>query len=163
QEMQVAVRNVGRPGPTSMAMAAADLALWDLKARLLELPLVQLLGQVHDEVAVYGSGGFTSLTDDELAAQLVGWVGGQGIPRVQVTADVTAGEYGFDLWYFERMCAAGAVDCLQVDVTRCGGVTTWMQAAAVAAGHGLEVSGHCAPALHLHVACATTNVRHLEY
>src|SRR5437588_69640 len=84
QEMQVAVRNVGRPGPTSMAMAAADLALWDLKARLLELPLVQLLGQVHDEVAVYGSGGFTSLTDDELAAQLVGWVGGQGIPRVKM-------------------------------------------------------------------------------
>lgn len=53
------------------------------------------------------------------------------------------------LVYFQRMCAAGAVDCVQVDVTRCGGITELLRIAAVAAAHGLEISGHCAPGLHL--------------
>ena len=67
-----------------------------------------------------------------------------------MAADVTAGEYGYDLTYFRRMCAAGAVDCLQADVSRCGGITEWLRVAAVAASYGLEISGHCAP--HLHAA-----------
>ena len=50
-----AIRNLGRPGITSMAIAAVDTALWDLKARLLELPLCPLLGRGHDRVPVYGS------------------------------------------------------------------------------------------------------------
>ena len=74
--------------------------------------------------------------------------------RDQVDPDVTAGEYGYDLPYFARMVDAGAVDCLQVDVTRCGGITEWLRAAAVAAARGLQVSGHCAPNLHAHVAAA---------
>jgi L-alanine-DL-glutamate epimerase-like enolase superfamily enzyme len=61
------------------------------------------------------------------------------------------------------MCAAGAVDCLQIDATRAGGYTEWLRAAAVAAAHGLEVSGHCAPNLHAPVAAATPNLRHLEW
>jgi len=77
--------------------------------------------------------------------------------------DITAGEYGHDLVYFHRMCAAGAVDCLQVDVTRCGGITEFLRAAAVAASHGLDVSGHCAPHLHVAALCAVPNVRHLEW
>jgi L-alanine-DL-glutamate epimerase-like enolase superfamily enzyme len=83
--------------------------------------------------------------------------------RDQVDPDVTAGEYGYDLPYFGRMVDAGAVDCLQVDVTRCGGITEWLRAAAVAAAKGLQVSGHCAPNLHAHVAAAVPNLRHLEY
>ena len=83
--------------------------------------------------------------------------------RDQVDPDVTAGEYGYDLPYFGRMVDAGAVDCLQVDVTRCGGITEWLRAAAVAAARGLQVSGHCAPNLHAHVAAAAPNFRHLEY
>lgn len=83
--------------------------------------------------------------------------------RDQVGPDVTAGEYGYDLPYFARMVDAQAVDCLQVDVTRCGGITEWLRAAAVAAGRGLQVSGHCAPNLHAHVAAAVPNLRHLEY
>jgi L-alanine-DL-glutamate epimerase-like enolase superfamily enzyme len=83
--------------------------------------------------------------------------------RDQVDPDVTAGEYGYDLPYFARMVDAQAVDCLQADVTRCGGITEWLRAAAVAAGRGLEVSGHCAPNLHAHVAAAAPNLRHLEY
>ena len=58
--------------------------------------------------------------------------------RDAVQADVTAGEYGYDLTYFRRMCAAGAVDCLQADVSRCGGITEWLRAAAVAASYGLR-------------------------
>jgi len=75
--------------------------------------------------------------------------------------DVTAGEYGTDLDTFRRL--AGAVDCLQVDVTRCGGITNWIRIAATAEAHHVDVSGHCAPLQHLSVAAATANLRHLEY
>jgi L-alanine-DL-glutamate epimerase-like enolase superfamily enzyme len=234
-----AIRNAGRPGVCSMAIAAVDTALWDLKARLLDLPLARLLGAVRAEVPVYGSGGFTSMSDHQLTEQLEGWVG-QGISRVKIKVaegwgtnedrdtervalarkvagdrtelfvdanggytrkqavrmgrrfaedgvtwfeepvssddleglrevrdlldiDVAAGEYGYDLVYFERMCAAGAVDCLQVDVSRCAGITEWLRACAVAAAHGLQVSGHTAQSLHAHPACSVPNLRHLEY
>jgi L-alanine-DL-glutamate epimerase-like enolase superfamily enzyme len=61
------------------------------------------------------------------------------------------------------MLDARAVDCLQVDVTRCGGVTVWLRAAALAEARGLGISGHCAPHLHAHVAAAAPNLRHLEW
>ena len=83
--------------------------------------------------------------------------------RSLIDIDVAAGEYGYDLVYFERMCAAGAVDCLQADVSRCAGITEWLRVAAVAAAHGLEISGHCAPSLHAHPAGAIQNLRHVEY
>jgi L-alanine-DL-glutamate epimerase-like enolase superfamily enzyme len=81
--MTHAVRNLGRPGISSMAIAAVDNALWDLKARLLDLPLVKLLGAAHDGVPVYGSGGFTSYSIDRLQEQLGGWAA-EGIPRVKM-------------------------------------------------------------------------------
>lgn len=235
-----AVRNATRAGVAGYAISAVDVALWDLKARLLGIALVDLFGAARDQVPVYGSGGFTSYDQDRLTTQLESWVADQGIGRVkikigqdrgtrtdrdlerirqaravigpeaelfvdangaywpkqavrvareaadarvtwleepvssadlpglrlvreQVEADVTAGEYGTDVGYFQRMCAAGAVDCLQVDATRCGGYTEWLRAAAVAQAHELEVSGHCAPHLHAHVAAATPNLRHLEW
>jgi L-alanine-DL-glutamate epimerase-like enolase superfamily enzyme len=77
------IRNLGRPGISSMAIAAIDTALWDLKARLLELPLCRLLGGGHDCVPVYGSGGFTAYDDAQLTEQLGGWVA-EGIPRVKM-------------------------------------------------------------------------------
>ena len=83
--------------------------------------------------------------------------------RDQVDADIAAGEYGYDLPYFARLVDAQAVDCLQIDVTRCGGITEWLRAAAVAAARGVEVSGHCSPNLHAHVAAAVSNLRHVEY
>jgi L-alanine-DL-glutamate epimerase-like enolase superfamily enzyme len=239
EAMVDAVRNMGRPGIASMAISAVDTALWDLKARVLDVPVHDLLGRVHDAVAIYGSGGFTSYDDRQTSAQLTGWLD-SGIPRVKikvgegrgsredrdvariglarsvvgdgaelfvdangaydvgrairvarrveeagvswfeepvtsddldglrrvrdhVTADVTAGEYGYDLTYFERMCSAQAVDCLQVDVTRCGGYTEWARAAAVARAHHLPVSAHCAPSLHLPAAAATRHLRHIEW
>ncbi|HJT51115.1 MAG TPA: enolase C-terminal domain-like protein, partial [Nitrosospira sp.] len=71
--MVAAIRNLGRPGICSMAIAAVDNALWDLKARILGLPLVLLLGQVRDGIPVYGSGGFTSYSITELQKQLGDW------------------------------------------------------------------------------------------
>lgn len=237
--MSRAVRNTGRPGIAAGAISAVDTALWDLKARLLGLPLVRLLGAARTEVAVYGSGGLTPYDDTQLERQLRGWTE-QGVDRVKVkigeswgreesrdlhrtrlarkvvgdaaglyvdanggytrkqavrmagamadsgvtwleepvssddlaglrvvrdavAADVAAGEYGYDLPYLTRMAASGAVDCLQADVTRCGGITVWLRAAAVAEGLGLHLSGHCAPHLHAHVAAAVPNTRHLEW
>lgn len=78
-----AIRNLGRPGIVSMAIGAVDAALWDLKARLLDLPLVTLLGAVRGSVPVYGSGGFTSYSLEHLQKQLGGWVE-EGITRVKM-------------------------------------------------------------------------------
>jgi L-alanine-DL-glutamate epimerase-like enolase superfamily enzyme len=234
------VRNVGRPGIAAMAISAVDIALWDLKARLLGVSLAGLLGRVHDGVPVYGSGGFTSYSDDRTREQLSGWVKEQQIPRVkikigeswggderrdmarvrlarevigpdaelyvdanggyttgqavrvaaeldacgvtwfeepvssqdldglaairrQVRPDVAAGEYSWSLADSAALIGAGAVDCLQLDVTRCGGVTEFLRGAGLAAAHNLQVSGHCAPNLHAHVAAAVPNLRHVEY
>src|SRR5438105_12275736 len=78
-----AVRNLGRPGIASHAIAAVDVALWDLKARLLRLSLVNLLGAARGGIPVYGSGGFTSYSIDQLQAQVSGWVS-RGIPKVKI-------------------------------------------------------------------------------
>jgi L-alanine-DL-glutamate epimerase-like enolase superfamily enzyme len=77
--------------------------------------------------------------------------------------ELAAGEYGYTLDYFRRMLTAGAVDVQQADVTRCGGVTVWLQVAALCDAHHVDLSGHCAPSLHLHAACATPRFRNLEW
>ncbi|KQX62772.1 enolase C-terminal domain-like protein [Angustibacter sp. Root456] len=77
-------RNATRAGAVGYAISAVDVALWDLKARLLDTSLADLLGRAHDEVPVYGSGGFTSYDDDRLTEQLRGWVVDQQIPRVKI-------------------------------------------------------------------------------
>ncbi len=81
--MNHAIRNLGRPGIVAMAISAVDNALWDLKAKLLDLPLVSLLGASRERAPIYGSGGFTSYTNEQLQRQLGGWVE-QGIPRVKM-------------------------------------------------------------------------------
>ena len=73
QAMAAQIRNLGRPGIASMAIAAVDNALWDLKGKLLGLSVAALLGAVRPGVMVYGSGGFTSYSDSELREQLGGW------------------------------------------------------------------------------------------
>ena len=231
------VRNLGRAGIASMAISAVDVALWDLKARLLEVPLATLLGTARPATPVYGSGGFTSYTIGELQDQLGAWAAdGLGFVKMKVGRqpaedarrvraarealgagtqlfvdangaydrkqalalgrrfadldvrwyeepvssddlpglrllrdrapegmDIAAGEYGYDPFYFRRMLEAGAVDVLQADATRCGGVSGFVAAHALADAQGLPLSAHCAPALHLHLGCALTRVRHLEY
>lgn len=77
------IRNLGRPGVSSMAISAVDNALWDLKARLLHLSVADLLGRAHQSIAAYGSGGFTSYSNDELKRQLKGWAD-EGLAAVKM-------------------------------------------------------------------------------
>jgi len=231
------VRNIGRPGVASMAIGAVDSTLWDLKAQLLDLPLVNLLGSARRGISVYGSGGFTSYSIELLQRQLRGWAE-QGISKVKMKVgrkpaedadrvkagreaigphvelfvdangaysrkqalsladafaslgvtyfeepvssddleglrlirdrapagmDIAAGEYGYDAFYFQRLLDAGAVDILQADATRCGGITGFMQAGVLADTHHVRLSAHTAPSLHAHVCCAIDAACHVEY
>ena len=81
--MVAAVRNVGLPGIAATAISAVDIALWDLKARLLDLPLVRLLGAARSSVPVYASGGFTSYCVAELREQLEAWADA-GVGQVKI-------------------------------------------------------------------------------
>jgi L-alanine-DL-glutamate epimerase-like enolase superfamily enzyme len=82
-EMQREIRNAGRPGVGAMAVSAVDVALWDLKAKLLDVCLADALPRFHDSVPVYGSGGFTSYSDRQLRDQLEGWMAAE-LPRVKI-------------------------------------------------------------------------------
>jgi len=235
--MQRAVRNVGRSGIASCAISAVDLALWDLKAQMLSIPLAKLLGCCRSEVPVYGSGGFTSYSNEELREQLRRWAKVDGcrfvkmkigseperdVQRVEVARqaigdcplfvdangafdvkqalrfaaltkglgirwfeepvssddaeglhtvrsrapagwEVAAGEYIFTLDDARQLLSHDAVDVLQADVTRCGGITGFLKVAALAEARHLDVSAHCAPAMHTHLACGIPRLRHLEW
>jgi L-alanine-DL-glutamate epimerase-like enolase superfamily enzyme len=234
--MNRAVRNMGRTGIASCAISAVDQALWDRKARRLGASLVDLLGAAHEDVPVYGSGGFCSYSLERLQEQLGGWAA-SGIPRVKMKlgreperdpgrldaareavgpdvdlfvdangaftpkealgwAERYAVEWGVS-WFEEPVSSAdldglrlvreqgpagveiaageyaycaedarnlvGSVDVLQLDVTRCGGITGVLAASGLATAHDLDVSAHCAPAISAHVFCAVERRRHLEY
>jgi L-alanine-DL-glutamate epimerase-like enolase superfamily enzyme len=77
--------------------------------------------------------------------------------------EIAAGEYAYTVDYVRGMLEARAVDVQQADVTRCGGITAFLQIAALCEAFHIDLSGHCAPALHLHVACASPRLRHLEW
>ena len=230
-----AVRNIGWRGIAASAISAVDVALWDLKAKLLDVSLANLLGPARDSVPIYGSGGFTSYPLARLQTQLAGWVEKDGcrwvkmkvgsqpeddIARVEAarraigdaglfvdangaydrklaldfaeafadlgviwfeepvssddleglrllrdrtSLEIAAGEYGYDPFYFRRMLDAGAVDVLQADATRCGGITGFLRAAALADAANIPLSAHTAPALHLAVCCAAPRLRHIEW
>lgn len=81
--MRAALRNAGQSGIGAMALSAVDIALHDLRARLLDLPLTAALPRFRDEVPAYGSGGFTSYSDARLAGQLGGWAA-QGFRNVKM-------------------------------------------------------------------------------
>src|SRR6185437_11435305 len=84
QAMQHAIRNLGRVGLGAHAISAVDAALWDLKGQLLGAPLAQLLGRCREAVPIYGSGGFTSYSDEKLREQLSGWVERDGCRWVKM-------------------------------------------------------------------------------
>lgn len=72
-EMHRACRNLGTRGLIMQALSAVDVAWWDLKARILGISLTALLGRCPTEVPIYGSGGFTTLTDEQLAGEVEWW------------------------------------------------------------------------------------------
>ena len=114
-----AVRNLGRPGLASTAISAVDVALWDLEARLLRLPLATLLGAVRDAVPLYGSGGFTSYSGQELQTQLAGWVE-QGIRHVKMKVGRQSARDLGDRRAFARISALGARNTAIVSLRRLG-------------------------------------------
>ncbi|KWI57791.1 mandelate racemase [Burkholderia pseudomultivorans] len=83
--------------------------------------------------------------------------------RVDPRIDVAAGEYAYTPDDFRRLLEAGAIDVLQADATRCGGVSGFLAAAALADAHHVDLSAHCAPALHRQVGCAAPRLRHVEW
>lgn len=235
--MRVAIRQLGQQGIAAMAVSAVDIALWDLKARLLGRPLADVLPRFRESVPVYGSGGFTSYSLERLRDQLGGWAAaGMDAVKMKVGRDpeadarrlraveaaiggrvslmvdangaydrkqaldcartfaayrvcwleeplssedleglallrdrgpagmsIAAGEYGWDLPYFQRMLDAGAVDVLQADVTRCGGITGMLRVDGLCKARSMPLSGHCAPQASAHALCASETVVHLEY
>ena len=237
QKMLRHIRNMGETGVAMMAVSAIDNAMWDLRARLVDLPLVSMLGQVRTGLPVYGSGGFTSYNDQQLTEQLGGWAsqgfadvkmkigthpdrdparvatarraigpdcnlfvdanGGYTVTqaialalrfaeqdvrwfeepvssdnlvglcqvrqRAPLGMDIAAGEYGYTAWYFRAMLDAQAVTVLQADGTRCGGVSGFLDAAALCWAHNVPLSAHCGPSMHLHVCCAVPRAVHMEF
>jgi L-alanine-DL-glutamate epimerase-like enolase superfamily enzyme len=232
---RAALRNAGQAGAGAMALSAVDLALHDLKARHLGVPVADLLGRARDAVAIYASGGFCSWEEARLrewcdaragagrvkikvgrdaaadlervgvaragapdaelmvdangayatAAEALRWTEAfseagvawmeeplssddlTGLRRVRDRAPagvaIAAGEYCWSALDARRMLEAGAVDVLQLDVTRCGGLTGALMIDALAWAHGVPTSLHCAPAASVHAGVAMRTVVHLEH
>lgn len=235
KEMMRHIRNDGTCGIAMMAISAVDNALWDLKAKILDLPLFKLLGKANEKMLVYGSGGFTTYSKDQLQREIGHWLE-QGIHHVKIKVgyhpkedlervkqareaagkdtglfidangaytakqaienakqyepyevvwleeplssdnleglhfvkehtrpNIAAGEYGYNLPYFKQLLNAGAVDILQADATRCGGITGFLKVGHLAEAYDIPFSSHCAPALHLHAALALPSFYLAEY
>ncbi|MCL4535018.1 MAG: mandelate racemase/muconate lactonizing enzyme family protein [Bacteroidetes bacterium] len=238
-EMFWTVRGVGRKGIAFCAISAVDIALWDLRAKYHKVPLYQLLGPYTDSVPIYGSGGWTDFTEEELIREQMGYVE-QGIPRVKmkvgkdfgqaeredvhrlaavrkalgddveiyidanngyyakqaiymarefaqynvgwfeepVLADdidglaavaaaidipVATGEHEYTKYGFKDLITRGGADIVQPDVGRVGGITEWMKVAHLAQAFNLPVAPHAVQTVHLHLACATPNLKVVEY
>lgn len=232
-----AIRNNGDCGIAMMAVSAVDIALWDLKAKILNQPLALLPGMVKNEVLLYGSGGFTSYSNEQVEKQFSDWAdmginhfkmkvgahaekdvkrvkaarkvigddarlfvdanGGytarQAVEKAYLFSEygvswfeepvrsdnleglrfirehspagvsVAAGEYGYTLPYFQQMLCAGAVDILQGDATRCGGITGFLKAGHLCEAYQLPYSSHCAPAVHAQAALSLPAFYIAEY
>ena len=233
------VRRYGPKGIAFCALSAVDIGLWDLKAKALGLPLYKLLGPYTESVPIYGSGGWTNLTEEELVAEMTGYLE-QGIKRVKmkvakdfgkserediqrlaavrkavgddvaiyidansgyyakqaiymakeferfqvgwfeepVLADdirgmaeirqainipLATGENEYTKYGFRELIASGGADIVQPDVARVGGVTEWIKVAHIAHAFNLPVAPHAVQLVHLHLACATPNLKVVEY
>jgi L-alanine-DL-glutamate epimerase-like enolase superfamily enzyme len=235
QAMHAALRNAGQAGAGAMALSAVDLALHDLRGRLLGAPVHRLLGTARDAVPIYASGGFCSWSSERLRAWCaevasagrvkikVGREPERDAERVRVAREgagdaelmadangayatvaeaarwarlladagvrwleeplssddlaglralrarapagmaIAAGEYGWSAFDARRMLEAGAVDVLQLDVTRCGGITGALAIDALAWAHGVPTSLHCAPAASVPAGAAMRTLAHLEH
>jgi L-alanine-DL-glutamate epimerase-like enolase superfamily enzyme len=235
QAMHAALRNAGQAGAGAMALSAVDLALHDLRGRLLGAPVHRLLGTARDAVPIYASGGFCSWELERLRAwcaevapvgrlkikvgreperdrdRLLAAGDAAGDAELMVDANgayatvaqaahwarvfaeagvrwleeplssddldglralrervpdgvaIAAGEYAWSPLDARRLLEAGAVDVLQLDVTRCGGITGALMIDALAWAHGVPTSLHCAPAASVHAGASMRTLAHLEH
>ncbi|MFN8542440.1 MAG: mandelate racemase/muconate lactonizing enzyme family protein [Thermomicrobiales bacterium] len=238
EEMFWAVRSYGRKGLALCALSALDIALWDLKGKFFDAPLYKLLGPYTDTVPVYGSGGWTHLSEADLIREQAAFVEA-GTPRVKmkvakdfgragdedvrrvaavrkalgddvtiyldanggyhakqatvlarrfeqyniawyeepVHADdiaglaevrrdspipVATGEHEYTKFGFKELLTQGAVDIVQPDVARVGGITEWLKIAHLAHAFNLPVAPHAVSLVHLHLACCTPNLAVVE-
>ena len=76
EEMVAYLRGVGRKGLMFCALSAVDIALWDINQRIaLQYAYKhKLFGGNNPKVPVYGSGGWTSYSDDRLVEEMVSLV-----------------------------------------------------------------------------------------
>jgi L-alanine-DL-glutamate epimerase-like enolase superfamily enzyme len=230
---------VGRAGVTTMAMAAVDIAIWDIMAKACEKPLWKLLGGFEKEVPAYNTdGGWLSWSVEELITDMTrmideGFKGvkmkiGQKDPwadmkRIEavrnalgtevslmvdvnqkwdlhtalrygkkledydifwleeplhpddieghsklvnaLTTPIALGEHVYTKYAFRDYIVKGAVEIVQVDVARVGGITEFMTIAALAESYNLAVSPHAGDAMqiHQHLLCSIPNALFLEY
>jgi len=239
RDMYDGVHTLGQQGLVFNALAGIDIALWDLKARALDLPLHRLLGSCRESVPVYGSGGFVNYSVDELVEEAIGFVT-DGIPRVKMkigiddganvredlrrvaavrtavgddveiyvdangsyrakqaiavaerladlgvawfeepvhaadreglaavaarsSVPVAAGEFEYHLHAFRSLMENRAIDIVQADVGRVGGITPWTKIAHVAEAFNLPMAPHAFDVVHLHLMCSTPNAQVLEH
>jgi D-arabinonate dehydratase len=232
------VRGNGRKGAAFQAISTLDNAIWDIKAKALGVPLYRLLGPAHEDVPVYGSGGWTNYTTEELVREQ-SELAERGFPRTKMkvgrdfgraeqediervaavrkalgdsatvyidanngyyakqavrlaepfkelgvawfeepvladdipglaqvasstTIPVATGEHEYTKYGFRDLITAGAVDIVQADIGRVGGVTEWMKVAHMAAAFNLPMAPHAYCLLHLHPAMATPNLMVVE-
>jgi D-arabinonate dehydratase len=238
-DMYWGIRTFGNKGIAFQALSAVDIGLWDLKAKALGLPLYKLLGPYADSVPIYGSGGWTNLSEEEVVGEMTAYVA-EGIGRVKmkvardfgraerediqrvaavrravgddvalyidgnygyypkqaiymarefeqyqvgwfeepvlvddalglaevrrsIDIPVAAGELESGKYRFRDLIAGGAIDIAQPDVARVGGVTEWMKVAHLAHSFNLPVAPHAVQVVHLHLGCATPNLKVIEY
>ncbi|WP_045742787.1 L-talarate/galactarate dehydratase [Actinoplanes rectilineatus] len=220
--------SVGRSGAATQAIAALDVALWDLKAKRAGLPLAKLLGAHRDAVRCYDtSGGFLHEPVEQIVANAgvsrAAGIGGIKIKvghpspavdlaRVRTVREHLGGDFPlmvdanqqWDRPTAQRVCraleefglvwieepldaydAAGhaalarsldtaiasgemltsvaehrelirqdAVDVLQPDAPRIGGITQFLRLAALAEQQHLALAPHFAMEIHVHLAAA---------
>ena len=237
--MYWAIRSFGRKGVAFQAISSVDISLWDLKAKSLDLPLYKLLGAFSDAVPIYGSGGWTNYTEEQLVREMTDYVD-RGIPRVKmkvgkdfgksekedlqrlelvrksvgddieifvdanwgyypkqaimmakqfenynigwfeepttaediaglseirhsISMPLASGELEYSKYGFKELISRGGCDIAQPDVGHVGGITEWLKIAHIAHSFNIQIAPHAHQLVHLHLGCATPNLKVIEY
>ncbi len=236
EKMYWATLQDGRRGAAIIAMSALDIAVWDLKGKILNQPVHRLLGGHRDTVPSYGSGVNLNYTDQELVEEMAGYAkAGFGMvkmkigkrdtaddlrrvklvreaigPDVHLTLDVNngwglqtairmaerlqeydifwleeplladeignlaklaretsipiaVGENHYTKWEFKELMEQGAVEIVQADIGKCGGVTEFIKIAAMADAYGLPVCPHHTEYIDAPLVAAVPNGLFHEY